>query len=82
MNSQDARGVGLVLSGGVQHVLNVVVFQFFECDELVAGRRYVIDGKRTDLRRRCLVIADLFGKVGGIDLGLLAEDHGAFDHVA
>ena len=50
MNSQNARGVGFVLPGGVQHVFNVAVLQFAQGDELVAGRLNIIDREWPDLR--------------------------------
>jgi len=82
MNAKDARGVRFILSRGMKHILNVVVFQFSQRDELIACRRDIVARQRFGLRKRCFVIAQFLGKVGFLDLRFLAENHGALDYVA
>ncbi len=37
MDPQDARGLSLVLAAGGEHLVDVVLFQFVQGEELVAG---------------------------------------------
>src|SRR5437870_4141603 len=80
MDSQDAAGLGFVVAGGGQDLLDVVIFESAQAEELVAGGRDVGWGERLGANF-CDVVADFFGKRGGGDIAFGRKNHGALDDV-
>jgi hypothetical protein len=72
VNTKNACSVSFVLSGSVQHITNITVFEFVQRGELIAGWRQVVGGKRFVLQWFLFMIPQFLRKVGRIDLRFLA----------
>src|SRR6516162_1256073 len=72
VNTKNACSMSFVLSGSVQHITNITVFEFVQRGELIAGWRQVVGGERFVLLWFQFVIAQFLRKVGCIDLRLFA----------
>src|SRR5690242_13686474 len=81
MDAENARGLGLVVGGGGENLLDVIVFQFAKGEELVSGRRDVHVRRGFSAAVLLEVVANLFGQVGGVNVALGGEDHGALHDV-
>src|SRR5262249_20985751 len=86
MDAEDAGSLRLVVAGGEEDFLNVLVFDLAEREELAAGGRDVEFGGRVVLRfcgsiDGANMLTNFFGKGNGIDVAFGSEDHGALDDV-
>jgi hypothetical protein len=86
MDPEDARRLRLVVPCGDKDFLDVLILNFAESEKLPAGRRNVKVGRGLVLHScGCIgcarVLANLFGKDGGVNVTLGRQDHGALDHI-
>src|ERR1700722_21017827 len=81
MYPENARRLRFIVARGGQDLFDVVIFQSSQAQELITGRRDVIFGEGLSRPLFGVLVANLFGKVRGIDLALLIEDHGSFDYI-
>jgi hypothetical protein len=82
MNAKDPGSLGLIVAGGGEDLLDVVIFERAESQELVSGGRNVVFRKCFAGFFLVMLVANFFREMAGVNLTLGAENHGALDYVS
>src|SRR5579859_2284617 len=80
MDAQDLGGLRFIVSRSGEHFFDVIVLQLPQAQKQVSGKRIHIHQGRLRLCR-FLVIANLFGKRGCINVAFRSQDHRSLDDV-